>query len=261
MLEHVKADEATLKANLTNLTEHIGPRFTGPPNLEEASHWTAEQFKAAGLANVHLEDWTIANSWTRGRSSGRIVSPPEQMLTLASAGWSPSTNGAAHGPVVGVTFEKIEDLEAYKGKLKDAIILLGRPREMRLPEFPLATPWQEGTIPVASPRGERPVDPGVYRQARTAAMKLFAEEKASAVLLGSEKQYGLLNMGGFSREYQQAALPVAYATREDYEQLWRLLDLSGRIEAEVNIQGSFSGKPVQVYNTVAEIRGVQKPDE
>src|SRR5256885_8492887 len=132
---------------------------------------------------------------------------------------------------------------------------------MRLPEFPLATPWHDGTIPVAAPRGERPIDPAAYRQARTAAMKLFAEEKAGAVLIASEKQYGLLNMSTFSREYQQAPLPVAYTTREDYEQLWRLLDAGGRAEAEVNIQGTFSGKPVQVYNTVAEIRGTEKPEE
>ena len=261
ILDQVKTDEPTLKANLTYLTEHIGPRLTGSAKLDEASHWTVEQFKAAGLANAHLEDWTIANSWTRGPATGRILSPSEQTLTLATAGWSPATSGAARGPVIGVTFEKMEDLEPYKGKLKGAIILFGRPREMRLPEFPLATPWQEGTIPVASPRGERPIDPAAYRQVRTAALKLFADEKASAVLIGSEKQYGLLNMGGFSREYQQAALPIAYATREDYEQLWRLLDLGGRVDAEVNIQGSFSGKPVQVYNTVAEIRGVEKPDE
>jgi Zn-dependent M28 family amino/carboxypeptidase len=33
------------------------------------------------------------------------------------------------------------------------------------------------------------------------------------------------------------------------------------VEAEVNIQGSFSEKPVTVYNTVAEIKGIEKPDE
>jgi len=35
----------------------------------------------------------------------------------------------------------------------------------------------------------------------------------------------------------------------------------GRVEAEVDIQSTFSGKAVQVYNTVAEIRGTEKPDE
>jgi Zn-dependent M28 family amino/carboxypeptidase len=260
IIEQVKADEPTLKQNLTYLTEHIGPRLTGSPNLDAASHWTEEQFKAAGLSNAHLEDWTIAKSWTRGPASGRILSPKEEVLTLAAGGWSPSTKGPVRGPVVAVSFEKIEDLEQYKGKLKDAIVLLGRPREMQPPEFPLATPWHQDTIPVARPNNEKPVDFAAYRQARMAAMKLFADEKAHAVLIASEKDYGLLNMGGFSRDYQPSAIPVAFTTRANYLQLWALQE-QGSVEVEVNIESALSGKPVQVYNTVAEIRGSEKPDE
>jgi Zn-dependent M28 family amino/carboxypeptidase len=260
ILEQVKADAPALKADLTYLTERIGPRLTGSAKLDEASHWTAEQFKAAGLANVHLEDWTIANSWTRGPATGRLVAPTEQVLTLAAAGWSPNTNGAARGPVVGVVFEKVEDLEQYKGKLKGAIVLFGRPRKMVAPEFPLATPWSESTIPLAHAVNEMPIDPAAYRQARLAAMKMFAEEKVSAVLIASEKEFGLLNMSSQSRDYQAALVPAAYSVREDYEMLWHLQE-AGRAEAEVSIGGSLSGKPVQVYNTVAEIRGAEKPDE
>jgi Zn-dependent M28 family amino/carboxypeptidase len=260
ILEQVKTDGPTLKQNLTYLTERIGPRLTGSANLDTASHWTAEQFKAAGLSNVHLEEWTIANSWTRGPASGRIVAPTEQMLTLATAGWSPGTKGPVRGPVVAVIFEKAEDLEPYKGKLKDAIVLLGRPRELQTPEFPLTMPWRSDTIPVARPKNEKPFDFAAYRQARLAAMKLFADEKVHAVLIASDKEYGLLNMGALSREYQPALLPIAFASRERYEQLWRLRE-QGPVEAEVNIEGAFSGKPVQVYNTVAEIRGTEKPDE
>src|SRR5258707_720100 len=229
-------------------------------NLAQASHWTAEQFKAAGLTNVHLEDWTIANSWTRGPATGRLILPTEQTLTLASAGWSPSTNGSVRGPVVGVTFEKLEDLEQYKGKLKGAIILFGRLRRMEAPEFPLATPWDKSTIPLMHPENEIPIDPAAYRQARLAALKMFAEEKVNAVLLASEKEFGLLNMSAQSREYQAALVPVAYAVRENYEQLWHV-QAEGHAEAEGSIAGSVSGKPVQGYNTVAEIRGTEKPDE
>ena len=260
IVEQVKADEPVLKADLTYLAEHIGPRLTGSAKLDEASHWTMEQFKTAGLANAHLEDWTIANSWARGPAWGHVIAPSEEMLTLATAGWSPGTKGAVRGPVVAVAFEKIEDLEQYKGKLKDAIVLLGRPREMQPPEFPLSAAWLDGTIPLYHAKNEGPIDFAAFRQARLAAMKLFADEKANAVLIRSEKPYGLLNMGSFSREYQPALVPVAFTTRENYELLWRLQE-RGRVEVEVNIEGSFSGKPVQVYNTVAEIRGKEKPDE
>src|SRR5258708_33429017 len=105
-----------------------------------------------------------------------------------------------------------------------------------------------------------PIDPVAYRQARLAAMKMFAEEKVNAVLIASEKEFGLLNMSVQSRDYQAAQGPVAYAVRENYEQLWHLQE-EGRAEAEVSIEGTFSGKPVQVDNTVAEIPGTDRADE
>src|SRR5260370_16669857 len=67
-------------------------------------------------------------------------------------------------------------------------------------------------------------------------------------------------MGACSREYQPSLGPVAYTTRENYEQLWRLEE-EGRVEVEGKMEGGFRGKPVQVYNTVAEIRGTERPDE
>jgi carboxypeptidase Q len=261
IIAQVKSDEAELKANLTYLADRIGPRLTGSPQLDRASHWTEEQFKAAGLENAHLESWSIANSWTRGPATGRITAPAEQVLTLASGGWSPSTGGPVRGNVVGVAYRTIEDLEKYRGKWKGAIVLVGAPREMELPINPLITPWNEEAIPLSHPKGDRPYITGDYRKIRQALTKLIEEEKPLAVLSASEKDFGLMNMGGsFSREYAPAAAPTAFVERENYLQLWRFLE-QGPVQVEVNISGTLSGKPVDVYNTVAEIRGTEKPDE
>jgi len=72
--------------------------------------------------------------------------------------------------------------------------------------------------------------------------------------------YGLENMSTLSREYQPSVFPGAIVAAENYRQIWRLLD-AGAVEMEVNIEGKASGKPVEVYNTVAEIPGSEKPDE
>src|SRR5580704_3465837 len=260
IIAQVKNDEPDLKADLTYLADRVGPRLTGSPQLDRASHWTAEQFKSAGLANVHLETWNIANSWTRGPASGKILVPAEQSLTLASGGWSSSTEGAVRGPVVGVAYQTVEDLEKYRGKLKGAIVLLGHPREMELPRNPLVTPWNEETVPVAHPKGDTPYISGDYRKLRTALMKMIEEDKPLAVLIGSEKDYGLMNMSTMSRDYQPTAAPVAYVERENYLQLWRFVE-QGPVQVEVQISGKVSGTSVDVYNTVAEIRGTEKPDE
>ncbi|MGB4784133.1 MAG: M20/M25/M40 family metallo-hydrolase [Candidatus Acidiferrum sp.] len=260
ILEQVKSDQAELKSNLKYLTDRIGPRLTGSPQLDRASHWTLERFKELGLSNAHLEPWTIANSWTRGPATGRILSPTEATLTMATAGWSPSTNGTIRGAVLGLAYDKLEDLDKYRGKLKGAIVLLGHPREMEAPGNPMTTPWGEETIPIAHPKGEAPYVSGAYRKIRMAITKMISDEKPAAVLIGSEKEYGLLNMSTYSRDYQPAGAPVAYVTRENYRQLWRLLD-EGPVQVEVNIEGKLSGKPAEVYNTVAEIPGSEKPDE
>ena len=262
IIEQVKSDQAALKSNLQYLADRIGPRLTGSPQLDQASHWTLERFKEAGLSAAHLEPWTIGNSWTRGPATGQIISPSHHVLALETAGWSAATKGALRGPVIGVAAEKPEDLQQYKGKLKGAIVVIGRPVEMVSPGNPLMTPWGENTVPVALPKAEagKPYGSEASRNFRQAQAKFFEEEGVGAVLRGSEKWYGLLNMSTATREYAPSAIPTAYMTRENYTLLWRLLD-AGAVEAEVNIESSFSGKPVEVYNTVAEITGTEKPEE
>jgi len=256
--EQVKADEEQLKKDLTYLSTNIGPRVTGSPQMDRASHWTEEQFQALGLANVHREPWTIANSWTRGSATGRVTAPAVFDLTMATVGWAPATNGTLKGELVIVEAAKVEDLEQYKGKLGGKIVLLKGAADLEAPQNPLLTPWGQGTIPIMLPKG---IDLESYGKARTATMKMLADEKPAAVLMTSEKMFGLLNMTSLSREYQPGTFPAAILTREDYFHLLRLAEGGTPLQLELNLQSSFSGKPVEVYNTVAELRGSEKPDE
>lgn len=261
IIDQVKADEAQLKSDLTYLTTQIGPRLTGSAQLDQASHWTQQQFASLGLDNPHLEPWTIANGWTRGAASARVVSPVAHTITIAEAGWSPSTDGVVKGELLGVDADKPEDLEKYKGKLGGKIVIVGRPREMQPPEDPFLTPWGQMTIPLNRPKNDPSYDLQTRVKMRSAIQKMMNEEKPLALLAGSEKEYGLLNMTTYSRDYNPSPFPAAFIAREDQTFLWRLIDAGGPVQLEVNLQGSFSGKPVEVYNTVAEIRGSEKPDE
>jgi hypothetical protein len=117
-------DHPDLMANLEYLSYQIGPRLTGSENLKRANEWTAEKMKSYGLSNVHLEPWTIPAAFERGTAYARMVEPNTgQVLTLASAGWSPSTKGRVTGEVVIVNARNTADLAKYKGKLKNAIVL------------------------------------------------------------------------------------------------------------------------------------------
>jgi len=125
---------------------------------------------------------------------------------------------------------------------------------------PLVTPWNDDAIPISRPKSDKPFDFRAYMKTIRAEMAFFNEEKPGAVLFGSEKLYGLENMSTLSREYKPSSFAAAYASGESFRQLWRLAD-AGSVEAEVKIETSFSKDPVEVYNTVAEIPGTEKPDE
>ena len=80
-------------------------------------------------------------------------------------------------------------------------------------------------------------------------------------LSDSGKPDGLLNMTGLGgRQYNIAPIPAAFVTSEGYSLIWRLLK-RGPVEVEMNITNTIADGPATVYNTIAEIRGSEKPDE
>src|SRR5205085_1374466 len=103
-------------ANLTYLSDMIGPRLTGSENLKRANDWTAEKMRSYGLTNVHLEPWTIPVGWERGTVNAKLLEPDNgRTLTMAAAGWSPNTKGKVVGDVVIFNARTPEEMAKYKG--------------------------------------------------------------------------------------------------------------------------------------------------
>src|SRR5262245_13074347 len=104
-------------ANLSHLSDMIGPRLTGSENLKRANDWTAERMKAYGLENVHLEPYEIPAGWERGIATAKFIDPsPGRPILIASAGWAPGTKRKVEAEVVIFKATKREDLAQYKGK-------------------------------------------------------------------------------------------------------------------------------------------------
>jgi carboxypeptidase Q len=92
-------------------------------------------------------------------------------------------------------------------------------------------------------------------------------EGAAVLLMDSDKPHGLLNMTGSwpgnDRVSGADPLPSLFVTHEDYSHLYRLATRpgGGHARVEVEIHNTITPGPIPVYNTVGEIRGVEKPDE
>jgi Zn-dependent M28 family amino/carboxypeptidase len=92
--------------------------------------------------------------------------------------------------------------------------------------------------------------------------EIFVKEGVVAELRDASKDFALFNMtsmGGM--EYRIDNLPTAFVIHEDYLRIWRLLESKQPVEVEVNIQNETIPGPVEISNTIAEIRGSDKPDE
>ena len=246
------ADHSEQLQNLEYLSDRIGPRLTGSDALKRANEWTAQRFRDYGLANVHLESWSIAHSWRRGWARARIVAPAEHRLAAEVAGWSPNTPGPVRGPLVYVKAEKKEDLEPYRGKLRGAIVITSEPQPRQRAE--------ERPLQPRPPQPER--DFAVLRRLAQEREDFFVQEGVVGLLRDSDKSFGLFNMSSVGRDYQPAKLPTAFLTPESYDLLWRLRKNEQPVTVELEIAGGeFSAGPVEVYNTVADIPGSEKPDE
>ncbi|MGP0065887.1 MAG: M20/M25/M40 family metallo-hydrolase [Isosphaeraceae bacterium] len=241
-----------LMANIEYLCDMIGPRLTGSPGLNKANHWTRDKFRQYGLANAHVEPWMIERAWTRGDAKGRVVVPVEQRILLESAGWGPSTKGPQRGPVIHLKAESTDELTPYKGKIKGAWILLAEVSVQPSPKNPRTN--LDGEM------RRRMRDFSRLMAFRQELKKFLVAEGVAGVLRDSNKEHGLVNMTTAASNFTKAEVPEAFLTTESYGLIWRLLK-RGPVEVEIDMKNTFSDGEVEVYNTVAEIPGSEKPDE
>ncbi len=135
VIEKIKEEglkHSQVMATLDYLTNVIGPRLTASPNMKRANNWTKDKLYEWGLRDAHLEAWgPFGRGWTLKRFSAQIVEPQCIPLIAHPRPW---TKGLEGGPITGdvVLFEpKNEaDLDKYKGKLRNAILMTAPAKEV-----------------------------------------------------------------------------------------------------------------------------------
>ena len=75
---------------LSVLTDSIGNRLSGSPQLERAIEWSVAEMKRDGLENVHTEKVMVPH-WVRGSESAEIVEPARHQMVMLGLGNSIGT--------------------------------------------------------------------------------------------------------------------------------------------------------------------------
>ena len=263
ILKEIHEHSETMQ-NLEHLSDAIGPRVTGSPKLKQRTSGPPKYFVSTGLTNVHQEPWTIAHSWTRGTARARIVSQQSIHLQSPLLAGRPARLGRFAVQWCISTQRKKRSLKNIRGKLKGAIVIYQEPTSLSPPKA------EDGGSPAAPDAGATADERGtaaapqpyaVVRKPRKPA-RIFSSKKESQWCYATpDKPHGLLNMTGIGGEkFEIGAIPTAFITGEGYRMIFRMMK-HGPVELEVEMNNSFSEKPVEVFNTVAEIRGNEKPDE
>jgi len=262
-------DQATnhseVMQNLAYLADVIGPRLTGSAAMRKANEWTMSQFKSYGL-DAKLESWSFGVTWERGATQMRVLEPFSRPVVGYSWAWTAGTDGKAlTGPVVRANYSSPESLAVYKDKIKGAWILPSTPFPVWNSDGPAMTP--EDSIALREQMRRRFQPPSDTsraamerrRQFQYDVLYMLKQAGALGTLVDGAKEFALMTMSGSPTRV--SPLPNIVISHEDYAMLDRLIARGVTPRLEARVDNKMGKTPVNQWNTVAEIRGSERPGE
>ena len=253
--------------NLAYLSDMIGPRLSGSPAMKRANEWTMERFKAYGLSS-HLESYVFGVTWERGDASLKLVQPFPHTITAHSWAWTAGTNGKTlTGEVIRINGTPGDSLDAYLPKVRGKWLMLNDPAAIWNPDGPPMTAADSQAAKEAQEKRMATFqrlqgDPKAMQEFRQASYDRAYRLKAAGalgILTDGSKELGLMNMSGSPNSV--SPLPNLVISHEDYATLDRLIKRGNPPVVAGNVTNTLGTKPVEQFNTIAEIKGSEKSDE
>src|SRR5712664_3014304 len=226
-----------MEENLRRLTDEIGGRVTGTPQMAKAIEWGAAAFRAAGI-DVHTEKYTLPVTWSEGETRLELLGPVKFPVRLKAEGWSPATPaGGMEANVVDVSYGTDDDFAKADGLVKGAILLV---------HSDIGSTWADLFNEYLRP-------PAILDHA--------LKQGARAILWMGARERLLLYRHTNSLAGEIDKIPQAVVAREDAMRLARTVAVySGKVRVRLDMPNKIGG-PVEQENVVGEIRGYEKPDE
>ncbi len=259
-------------ALVEHLTDSIGPRLTGSPQMKAADDWTQAKFREWGLANVHLEPWEFGDGWSFTRAEVRMTTPAPAVLAALPKAWTPGTAGVATGRAMFLEIEKIEDLEAHKGELAGKILFLNKAPEPKDPAAPVFDRYDAAKLDDLANFDVPPDKEGESwrdkaRKRRELWLKLSDQLVAEGVVATVEVssfENGVVRVmggGGQGLPNQPLGVPALVMAVEPYDRILRLLEAGEEVELAIDIAARFHRESPTAWNSLAEIPGTDKSAE
>jgi carboxypeptidase Q len=226
-----------MEENLRRLTDEIGGRVTGSPQMAKAVEWAVAAFRAEGV-EVHTEKYTLPVTWSEGDTRLELLGPVNYPVRLKAEGWSPATPaGGIEANLVDAGYGAEEDFGRVGSAIKGAILLV---------HSDIGSTWADLFNEYLRP-------PEIIGRA--------VKDGASAILWMGARERLLLYRHTNTLTGEIDKIPQAIVAREDAMRLARAAAAyAGKIRVRFSMPNKIGG-PVGQENVVGEIRGYEKPDE
>ena len=232
---------------LAELTDRIGPRLSGSPQLEAAVVHVADSMRSIG-AQVKLQPAKVPH-WVRGEERAELVDYPGRPAGMLQQLHLTALGGSSATPAGGLTARVIvvrdfDELKAHAREVAGNIVLFTARFDQRLAD-----------------NGEASAAYGQAVRYRGSGPSAAAELGAAAALVRSVggADFRLPHTGATRWKENQAAIPAAALTSEDTDLVARLA-AAGPVKLKLLLTPK-TLPDADSNNVIADWQGREKPDE
>jgi hypothetical protein len=245
------------------LFDGIGPRLVGTPQMKKANDWAVEKYASWGIS-ARNEQWGEWKGWERGITHIDMLSPRVKSLEGTQLSWSPSTKGKAVKAQI-VIIPDLADSLAFANWLpnvKGKFVMISMNQPTGRPD----DNWQQFATAASFDKlkKERAEQTEAWRKrlsktGYSSRMLPIILEKAGAVGILTN---GWSNGWGVDKIFNAytSKVPTVDIALEDYGSLYRLVESGANPIISIETSSKDLGT-VPNFNTIAEIKGTEKPDE
>lgn len=245
------------------LLDVVGPRLVGTPQMKQANDWAVAKYTGWGIS-ARNEQWGEWRAWERGITHIDLVAPRVRSLEGMQLAWSPGTKGktvtaeAIILPDVADSLAFQQWLPAVKGKF----VLVSMNQPTGRPDYN----WTEFATKESFDK---------MKAARTAQTAAWADRVRKTGYTARTLPVALENAGAagvitctWSAGFGANKIFSAYTTKvptvdislEDYGLVYRLAEFGSSPKLSIKADSKDNGA-TPTFNTVAEIKGAEKPNE
>lgn len=260
-------EEATNNSQLERLAHElldgIGPRLVGTPQMQQANDWAVATYTKWGIS-ARNEQWGEWKSWERGITHMDMLQPRVQTLDGMQLAWSPSTGpkGVTAEVVVIPTVKDSLAFQSWMKGIKGKFVMTSMYQPTGRPDYN----WEEFATEESFEKMKKDRDSlekewranmertGYGRREISQAL----EEAGAAGIISSYWSRAFGSNKIFSSRTKK--IPTVDMELEDYTMLYRLAEYGSKPVVKIVAESKDLGV-APTLNTIAEIKGTEKPDE